>query len=211
MVVSRPPGTPGTGQENTPLWNTDIRITVVKNRVGHPRQREEDAEVKEQMGEDDAGTEGKTVQEDAETGERRNEGPHKEQSHLEQLTPGENLNEGQGSPETPILRHVPGGAALRLPARRVFGELRRLYRRRARATWSGRSGDPLLSPRRPHTMGTIKSSTPFGDADRIAERGRIALAPPRASLGDTARVAARGGLDLTECLNGRANCLNSTL
>ncbi|KAJ1200571.1 hypothetical protein NDU88_004394 [Pleurodeles waltl] len=107
MAASRPPGTPG-----APRWwdrktlPSGIQIPVVQKSAGRPWRGEEDAEVNKQAGEDDAGTEGKTVQEDAGTG------PHSERSRLEQLTPGENLDEGQGSPETPILLHVPGGAWL---------------------------------------------------------------------------------------------------
>ncbi|KAJ1103222.1 hypothetical protein NDU88_000649 [Pleurodeles waltl] len=69
----------------------------------------EDAEAEEPCGQDDAE---KTVQGDAVTGESRTKGPPKERSRLEQLTPGESLDEGQASPEPLTLRHVPGGAWL---------------------------------------------------------------------------------------------------
>ncbi|KAJ1184121.1 hypothetical protein NDU88_000931 [Pleurodeles waltl] len=42
-------------------------------------------------------------------------------------------------------------------------------------------------------MGTIKSSTPFGDADRIAERGRIALPPTPAPHSATRLGSRRAG------------------
>ncbi|KAJ1136517.1 hypothetical protein NDU88_002932 [Pleurodeles waltl] len=69
----------------------------------------EDAEAEEPCGQDD--TE-KMVQGDAMTGQSRTKGPPKERSRLEQLTPGESLDEVQASPEPPTLRHVPGGAWL---------------------------------------------------------------------------------------------------
>ncbi|KAJ1179773.1 hypothetical protein NDU88_005007 [Pleurodeles waltl] len=125
----RPPERPiplghcGAGHKNTTLGNLDIRIPVVQNPAGHPRREEDDAEVEEKTGEDDAeteepteeddaGTEGKTEREDAETGQKPCDGPHEERSRPEQLTPRGNLDKGQGSLETPRLRHVPGGAWL---------------------------------------------------------------------------------------------------
>ncbi|KAJ1188199.1 hypothetical protein NDU88_004962 [Pleurodeles waltl] len=105
-----PRGHRGAGQEKTHLRNPDIQIPVVQPPARRPQRGEDDAEAEEQTEEDDAGTEGKTEREDAETGKRPCEGPHEERSCPEQLTPGENLDEGQGSPETPRLRHVPGGA-----------------------------------------------------------------------------------------------------
>ncbi|KAJ1205732.1 hypothetical protein NDU88_001159 [Pleurodeles waltl] len=89
QTAQYPGGTAGAGQENTPLGNPDIRIPVVQNPAERPRR-----------GEDDAGSEEKTEREDAETGERRSNGPHEEHSRPEQLILGENLDGGQGSPET---------------------------------------------------------------------------------------------------------------
>ncbi|KAJ1175915.1 hypothetical protein NDU88_001200 [Pleurodeles waltl] len=98
------------GQENTPLGIPDIRIPVVKHQAGRPRHGREGRRSRRA---ERRGRRGETVLEDTATGERRTQGPPKERSCLEQLTPGESLNEGQGSPETLTLCHVPGGAWLR--------------------------------------------------------------------------------------------------
>ncbi|KAJ1178638.1 hypothetical protein NDU88_003881 [Pleurodeles waltl] len=114
-----PGGTAGVEQGNTPLWNPDIRIPVVKYEVGLPRPRRKDTEAEEPCreyeeaeelcGQDDAE---KMVQGDAVMGESRTKGPRKERNRLEQLTPGESLDEGLASPGPTTVRHVPGGAWL---------------------------------------------------------------------------------------------------
>ncbi|KAJ1099862.1 hypothetical protein NDU88_004957 [Pleurodeles waltl] len=112
-------GTSGAGQENTPLWNPDSRIPIVQNPADRPQWEEDDVRAEEKTKQDDAGTGEKPEWEDAETGERRSDGQPKEWSRPEQLTPGENLDGEQGSPETQRLRHVPGGAWLQqLPRQR---------------------------------------------------------------------------------------------
>ncbi|KAJ1101674.1 hypothetical protein NDU88_006739 [Pleurodeles waltl] len=132
LQTSRYPGvTAGAGQENTPLGNLDSQIPVVQNPVERPRRREDDARAEKKTEEDDAGRGQKPEQEDAETGERRSDGPHEEWSRLEHLTPGENLDRGQGSPEMKRLHHVPGGAWLQqLPDDTIpLRDLRRESRR----------------------------------------------------------------------------------
>ncbi|KAJ1124742.1 hypothetical protein NDU88_003191 [Pleurodeles waltl] len=109
MAASRPPGTLGPEQEDTFFGNLDIQIPVVKNAAGRPQREERDVEAEEPRGEEDTEN---TLQDDAATGERRIEGPTKERSRLEQLTPGESIDEGKTSPETLTLRHIPGGAWL---------------------------------------------------------------------------------------------------
>ncbi|KAJ1107392.1 hypothetical protein NDU88_004782 [Pleurodeles waltl] len=101
QAAGYPGGTAGAGQENTPLGNPDIWIPIVQNPVERPRRGEDHARAEENTEEGEEGTEEKTEQEDTEAGERWSKGPHEEQSRPEQLTPGENLDSGQGSPETP--------------------------------------------------------------------------------------------------------------
>ncbi|KAJ1087810.1 hypothetical protein NDU88_000973 [Pleurodeles waltl] len=84
----------------------------MQNPAERPRRGEDDVRVEEKTVEDEVRTGGRPEREDVETGERRCGGPTEEWSYPEQLTPGENLDGEQGSPETQRLRHVPGGAWL---------------------------------------------------------------------------------------------------
>ncbi|KAJ1165521.1 hypothetical protein NDU88_005948 [Pleurodeles waltl] len=118
-TVREPGGTAGPESEDTPLGNPDIWIPVAEKTAGRPWRGEVDAEkqegednAEEQRREDDAGRERKTESGTVEIRERRGKEPHEERSCLGQLTPGDRPDEGQRSPETPRLRHVPGGAWL---------------------------------------------------------------------------------------------------
>ncbi|KAJ1129908.1 hypothetical protein NDU88_008269 [Pleurodeles waltl] len=117
MASSRPPDTPA-GQENTPLGNPDSRSPKTRgtSAAGEVRRGSRGADRRGRRGSRRADRTGRREnRRKNRAGRHRNreetvEGPHEEWSRPEQLSPRENLDKGQGSPETPRLCHVHGGA-----------------------------------------------------------------------------------------------------